>query len=304
MKLDIKEKLDKVKFVNKTAPGLEGVSFKQLIFGVIEELGNDNLIIRAASMSFFFFLAIFPTIIFFFSLIPYLPIDNFTPVLMGYLSEILPKGAFEMLESTITDIINVQRSGVTSLNFLMAFIFSSTGVTSMLIAFDKSNEKYKKRSFIKRQMVSLKLVSLISLMFLVSITLVVMGGKTIRAILTYFNLFNVYTYYIIVVLKYLLVSFAFFNVVAMIYYYGPAVKEKFKYFSAGAIFTTIALILLSNALKIYFSLLSNFNHLYGSLGIVIVSLLFVYLNCIILLLGFEINNSILIKKDDVKTTKS
>ncbi len=286
----------KSKILEKSIPGLQGVSLKDLFWGVVEELQNDNLVIRAASMSFFFFIAIFPTIIFFFSLIPYLPVDNFTPVLMNYLAEVMPEGTFELLESTITDILSVQRGSTTSLNFILAFVFSSTGVTSMLIAFDKSNEYYKKRSFIRRQLVSLKLVTLISIMFLVSVSLVIIGGNTLKDALMYFGLYNTYFYYFLVLMKYLLVFFAFFNVVALIYYYGPAVKERFRYFSVGAIFSTVSLILLSNALKIYFSLLSNFNQLYGSLGIIIVTMLFVYLNCIVLLLGFEINNSILIKK--------
>lgn len=284
------------KILEKSAPGLQGVSLKDAFNGVREELRNDNLVLRASSMSFFFFLAIFPTIIFFFSLIPYLPVENYDVVLMSYLAEILPEGIFTMLESTISDIVSIQRGGVTSLNFVMAFVFSSNGVTSMLKAFDKSSDNYRKRSFLQKQLVSLKIIMLVSMMFLVSITLVIMGERTIKELLNYFQLYNAYTYYLIVLLKYLLVFFAFFNVVALIYYYGPSVKEKFNYFSLGAVFTTVSLVILSNLLKYYFSLFSNFNQLYGSLGIIIVSMLFVYLNSCILLIGFEINNSISNKK--------
>lgn len=284
------------KILEKSAPGLQGVSLKDAFNGVREELRNDNLVLRASSMSFFFFLAIFPAIIFFFSLIPYLPVDDYDVVLMSYLAEILPEGIFTMLESTISDIVSIQRGGVTSLNFMMAFVFSSNGVTSMLKAFDKSSDNYRKRNFLQKQLVSLKIIMLVSTMFMVSITLVIMGERTIKELLIYFQLYNLYTYYLIVFLKYLLVFFAFFNVVALIYYYGPSIKEKFNYFSLGAVFTTVSLVILSNLLKYYFSLFSNFNQLYGSLGIIIVSMLFVYLNCCILLIGFEINNSISNKK--------
>ncbi|MCO5232022.1 MAG: YihY/virulence factor BrkB family protein [Chitinophagales bacterium] len=278
--------------IQKSPPGFQGVTLKDAFNGVIEELKNDNLMIRASSMSFFFFLAIFPTIIFFFSLIPYLPVDNYNMVLMSYLQRVLPGGIFAMLKSTIFDILSIQRGGVTSFNFLMALVFSSNGVNAMLKAFDKSNEKYKKRTFLQKQIVSFKIILLVSLMFIVSITLVIMGEKTIREILNHYDLYNTYTYWLIILTKYLLVFFAFFNTVALMYYFGPAVKEKFKYFSAGAIFSTFSLILLSNLLKIYFKLFSNFNQLYGSLGLFIVSMLFVYLNCCVLLIGFEINNSI------------
>lgn len=285
------------KILEKTAPGLQGVTLKELFLGVVNELQNDNLIVRASSMSFFFFLAIFPTIIFFFSLIPYIPVENYDVVLLGYLFEVIPIGVYDILETTIHDIVSIQRGGVTSLNFLLAFVFSSTGVTAMLNAFNKSDDLYKKRSFLTKQFVSLKLISLVSAMFLVSISLVILGDKTIKSLLVRYELYNNFTYYLIVLGKYLLVFFAFFNVVALIYYYAPAVKEKFRYFSVGAVFTTFSLILLSSLLKVYFSLLSNFNQLYGSLGVFIVTMLFVYLNCIILLLGFEINHSILKNKD-------
>lgn len=284
--------IDKNKLLEKSIPGTQGTTIKDAFAGVKQEFKNDDLIIRASSMSFFFFIAIFPAIIFFFSLIPYLPVENFSIVLMQYLGEILPEGIFKILESTIADILSIQRGGVTSLNFVLAFIFSSNGVTSMLKAFDKSNDNYRKRSFLQKQLVSLKIITLVSLLFIASISLVIMGEKTIKEILNYTNLYNTFTYYAIIILKYLLVFFAFFNAVALIYYYGPAVKERFRYFSIGAMFSTVALIMLSNLLKYYFSLLSNFNQLYGSLGIFIVSMLFVLLNCCILLIGFEINNSL------------
>jgi membrane protein len=273
-------------------PGFEGVSLQEALIGVREELRNDNIIIRASSMSFFFFLAIFPTIIFFFSLIPYLPVENYNAVFMGLLKGFLPEGIYSMLRTTISDILSIQRGGVTSFNFIMAFAFSSNGVTSMLTAFDKTHDNYKKRKFLQKQWVSFKLVVLVSFMFLVSITLVILGERTIKNILIYFDFYNFWTYTIIVFLKYIIVFFAFFNVVASIYYYGPSVKEKFKYFSIGAIFSTFSLIILSTLLKVYFKLFSNFNQLYGSLGIIIVSMLFVYLNSCVLLIGYEINNSI------------
>lgn len=292
-----KAKSIQLRILSKTYPGFEGVSLKEASLGLREELRNDNLIIRASSMSFFFFLAIFPAIIFFFSLIPYLPVENYNIVLMGYLRDVLPSGIFSMLRTTIADILSMQRGGVTSLNFIMAFAFSSNGVTSMLTAFEKTNDNYKKRKFLQKQWVSLKLVVLVSFMFLVSISLVILGERTIKNILVYFDFYNFWTYAIIVFLKYVIVFFAFFNVVASIYYYGPSVKEKFKYYSVGAIFSTFSLVILSTLLKFYFKLFSNFNQLYGSLGIIIVSMLFVYLNSCILLIGYEINNSIANNKD-------
>ena len=80
-----------------------------------------------------------------------MPVENFNLVLMGYLRDVLPSGIFSMLRTTISDILSIQRGGVTSLNFIMAFAFSSNGVTSMLTAFEKTNDNYKKRKFLQKQ---------------------------------------------------------------------------------------------------------------------------------------------------------
>ncbi|MCO5249405.1 MAG: YihY/virulence factor BrkB family protein [Chitinophagales bacterium] len=292
----------KKKISEKSAPGLQGVTIGSVVRGVMLELKNDDLIIRASSMSFFFFIALFPTITFFFSLIPYLPVDNYDTFLLNLLNNLLPEAVFRILETTISDIVSNQRGGLTIFNFLMAFIFSSTGLTSMFKSFDKTSDFYKNRNFIQRQLVSLKILSLLSFLLLVSISLVILGERTIKEILMHYELFNYYTYWLVIVAKYILVAFLFLNAIAMIYYYAPAIKKKFRYFSTGAIFSTVSLIILSNLLKFYFRLLSNFNHFYGSLGIVIVCMLFVYFSSIVLLLGFEINNSIATGKmsDDAK----
>jgi membrane protein len=105
---------------------------------------------------------------------------------MGLLKGFLPEGIYSMLRTTISDILSIQRGGVTSFNFIMAFAFSSNGVTSMLTAFDKSHDNYKKRKFLQKQWVSFKLVVLVSFMFLVSITLVILGERTIKNIIDLF----------------------------------------------------------------------------------------------------------------------
>jgi membrane protein len=277
-------------------PGFEGVSLNDVAVKLREEIQKDALSVRAASVSFFFILALFPSIIFFFSLIPYLPVDNFDVTLMTYLSRILPEGVYGVLESTIEDIVSIQRGGLTSFNFLLALIFSSNGVSSMMQAFDKMNPTFVKRSFLQKKWVSFKITMLLTFQFIAAIILVIFGEKSLRAILEYFNITNDITFFLVVALKYSFVLLTFFNTIALIYYFGPSVKKKYRYFSVGATFATITLLLLSYALRVYFGAYSNFNQLYGSLGIVIVVMLWVYINSFVLLFGFELNNSIAVNK--------
>jgi membrane protein len=277
-------------------PGFEGVRLYDVFTKLREEIQKDALSVRAASVSFFFILAIFPSIIFFFSLIPYLPVDHFDLILMGQLKRILPEGVYGVLEHTISDIVSIQRGGVTSLNFFLALIFSSNGVSSMIQAFDKMNPTFIKRSFFQKKWVSFKITMLLTFQLIAAIILVIFGEKTLRNLLDFMNMDSEITYLLVVALKYAFVILTFFNTIALIYYFGPSVKKKYRYFSVGATFATLALILLSYTLRFYFSAFSNFNQLYGSLGIVIVVMLWVYLNSFILLFGFELNNSIAVNK--------
>jgi len=296
IKQEISDNLKAEKVKSLVLPGFEGVSLNDVAVKLREEIQKDALSVRAASVSFFFILALFPSIIFFFSLIPYLPVENFNVTLMNYLSRILPEGVYGVLESTIEDIVSIQRGGLTSLNFLLALIFSSNGVSSMMQAFDKMNPTFVKRSFLQKKWVSFKITMLLTFQFIAAIILVIFGEKSLRAILEYFNMTNDITFFLVVALKYSFVLLTFFNTIALIYYFGPSVKKKYRYFSVGATFATITLLLLSYALRVYFGAFSNFNQLYGSLGIIIVVMLWVYINSFVLLFGFELNNSIAVNK--------
>lgn len=277
-------------------PGFEGVPLWDVIVKFREEIQDDALAIRAASVSYFFILAIFPTIIFFFSLIPYIPVENFDIVLMDNLKQVMPEGVFSVLESTIQDIVSIQRGGLTSVNFLLAFIFSSNGVSSMMQAFDKMNPTFKKRKLLEKKWVSVKITFLLTIQIIAAIILVIFGEKTLKSTLEYLNITSTVSYWLVVFFKYIFVIFGFFNSIALIYYFGPSVKEKYRYFSIGATFATLILILLSYLLRFYFNAFSNFNQLYGSIGIVLVIMLWVYFNSFVLLFGFELNNSIALNK--------
>lgn len=277
-------------------PGFEGVPLYDVALKFREEIQKDALSMRAASVSFFFILAIFPSIIFFFSLIPYIPVRNFDVILMAYLYRMMPEGVFNVLENTIADIVSIQRGGLTSVNFFLAVIFSSNGVSSMMQAFDKINPTFVKRTFFQKKWVSFKITMLLTFQVIAAIILVVFGEKTLRAILESLHITNEITYLLVVALKYSFVIFTFFNTIALIYYFGPSVKKKYRYFSVGATFATVMLIILSYTLRFYFNVFSNFNELYGSLGIVIVVMIWVYLNALVILFGFELNNSIAVNK--------
>ena len=277
-------------------PGFEGIPIYDVVLKFREEIKEDALSIRASSISYFFILASFPSIIFFFSLIPYVPIDHFDSKILNGLKGILPNGIFSILETTIHDIVSVQRGGLVSINFFLALFIASNGVNSIIRAFDKMNNTFKKRNFFQKKIASFQILFLISMQLIIAFLLIIKGKEFIQLILNWLHTEDIVISYVVRFTKTLLILFSFFNIFALIYYFGPSVKKRYRYFSVGATFATLFSILMSIVFKFYTSYLNNFNRLYGSLGIMIVIMLLIYLNALVLLFGFELNNSIAVNK--------
>ena len=139
-----------------TLPGFENIPVYDVVQKFREEVKNDDLSIRASSISFYFILALFPSIIFFFSLIPYVPIQHFDILILKGLKSILPNGAYTLLQYTITDIISRQHGGIVSINFFLAMFVASNGVNSMMKAFDKMNQTFKERNWWQKRLAAIR----------------------------------------------------------------------------------------------------------------------------------------------------
>ncbi len=277
-------------------PGFEGIPIYDVVQRFREEIKDDALSIRASSISYFFILALFPSIIFFFSLIPYVPIKNFDVNVLAFLNDVLPDGIYVVLETTIRDIVSIQRGSLVSINFFLALFISSNGVNSMMRAFDKMNHTFKKRNFIEKKIASIQILVLICMQLIIAILLIIKGKEFLQFILNWMNTDDKVISYILKFVKTILILLSFFNIIALIYYFGPSVKQKYRYFSVGATFATFFTVIMSFGFRIYTTYLNNFNRLYGSLGIIIVIMLWIYLNALVLLFGFELNNSIAVNK--------
>lgn len=279
-----------------TLPGFEGIPLYNVAVIFRNEIRDDALNVRASSISFYFILALFPSIFSFFTLLAYIPIRDFEEVLMSFLHDAMPGEVFVVLENTIRDIVGKQRGGLLSLNFILTVVFASGGVVSMMQAFDKINPTFHKRSWWQKRKVSLLIIALVSFQFIFGIALFIIGNQALRNALEFFEINYWWTYLLFQGLRYALIIFFIFNGIAVIYYFAPAVKEKYRYFSVGASFATMLSFISSYIFSWYVGLLHNFNTLYGSLGIIIVVMLWVYINALVLLFGFELNNSIAVNK--------
>lgn len=275
-----------------TIPGFEGMPLFDVSSFFIKGIQNGSLTTRASSLAFKFFLAIFPSIIFLITLIPYIPIANFQDQLLILLKDILPKNAYEATRETFVDLVKHQRGDLLSFGFLFALYLSTDGIHAMIKAFNKSNQSIETRNVWKIRGISLLLVFILTFLILIAIALIVFSGVALEYLVSKHLLVDSLTIYILLIGKWLVILGLFFCAFSFLYYLGPDQKLKWKFISAGSTFATVMSIAASLGFSFYVNQFGNYNKLYGSIGTLIVIMLWIYFNSIIILLGFELNASI------------
>ena len=281
-----------IEVVKKIKPlGFTGLSLYDVSVFFIKGLQEGAITTRASSLAFNFFLAFFPSIIVFFTLIPYIPIDGFQQTLMEIISNVLPPSTNSATFSTLEDIINNQRGGLLSIGFILALYFSTNGMSSLIQAFNSSYHIRENESIIKHQMLSILLTIVISALVSLTIILIIFGKAAIIYMIDY-QLINENKLVLLNTAKWVILIFMLFLGITTIFNLGPAIKSQIKIFSPGAILATLFIILTSIVFSYYIDNFSQYNKIYGSIGTLIIILLWIYFNAIFLLIGFELNASI------------
>ena len=275
-----------------TLPGFEGVPIFDVMVFFFRGIQQGALTTRASAIAFNFFLAIFPAIIFFFSLIPYVPIDNFQTELLSLLSDIVPNNAYEMIEGTLQDLVHKQRGGLLSVGIVTALIFSTNGINAMIVAFNASHHTRETRSWIAQRLISLVLVFILSILLTTAIGLVIFSQTVIRYLVELEILKVNFTFYLISGGKWVVILALFFFALSFLYYFAPAKKKRWKFISAGSTLATFLSIVISIAFSEYVNNFGQYNKIYGSIGTLIVILIWMYFNSLVLLIGFELNASL------------
>jgi membrane protein len=273
-------------------PGFDGMPLYDVLKFFFTGIIKGAVTTRASAVSFNFFMALFPAIIVLFTLIPYVPISGFQDSLLELLESLIPQQIYGTVEDTLFDIINRPRGGLLSVGFFLTLYFATNGVSGIIEAFNQTYYTIETRSFLRQQLVSIALVITLAFLLIIAITLITIGPILITWLDTKGFLRGRYTYEIIVALKWLITVFMFLVMYSSLYYFGPARKKDYRFISAGSTFATLLTILASIGFNYYVNNFSRYNTLYGSIGTLLVFLLFIYFNSIILLLGFELNASI------------
>jgi len=288
-------------------PGFDGMPLYDVVLFFFKGINQSSLISRANAISFTFMLAIFPGIIFFFTLIPYIPVENLHQTILNTLQDAVPQHTFDTIKDTISGIVSLHNGGLLSFGFLVALYFSTNGMLGLMKAFNRTSHTIETRSSFRLRVISLILVIVVTLIVIISATLLI----STRFIIEYLEESGILKGNLNVIFidlgKWVITLLMIFTAISTIYYLAPASARHFRFISAGSTLSTILSLLFIIGFNFYIDNFGNYNEVYGSLGTLIVLMLWVNLNAIVLLIGFELNASIsdakLSKKGSFKNIK-
>ncbi len=271
-------------------PGFQGLSLYQVLRFFLEGLRQGRITTRAAAISFRVLLAIPPFLIVLLSIIPFIPIDNFQENLLGNISRVLPHSAFELMEQTLEDLLNRKQQTLISVSFLLLLVYSSNAIAAILDGFSYSYHDTQNRGIVMQYAISFVLMITLSIMVVVGVALITFSGPVLSYLRQIDIIDNQFTVVAIEFAKWIIVVVLFESGISLLYRAGHS--GKWRVFNAGATFATLGLIIVSSLFAWFVNSFGSYNKLYGSVGSILVVMLWFYFNNIVLLIGFEINTSI------------
>ncbi len=296
------EAISKIPVVNLIArllqkiklPGLKGMSLYQLLEMYVIGIAKGAITTRGSSIAFSFFTAIFPFLIFILILIPYIPFEDFRIEFMVFLESFLPPNTSDFFFTNIfEDIENTNRGGLLSSVFLLSIFLMANGVNAVFSGFENSYHSQINRNFVYQYFYALGIAILLALLLVV--TVVVLGYFEIYVIENLEDhgyIEQAQGQFGVKLAKYMFFVIMIYLATSILYFFGTKEGRQLKFFSVGAIFTTLLIMLTSYLFGVYIENFSQYNELYGSIGALLILLLYIWLNSNILLLGFELNASI------------
>ena len=271
----------------KQLPRYKGFSFYDLLKMYFYGLVKGDLTSRAGSISYSFFMAIFPALLFVLNLIPYIPIANFTETFSGFVESAMPASSQEFFMSIYTDIQTNQHGGLLSSSFLLSIFFMGNGVSSIFAGFQGSYHIKNSRSFLRQYVYSVVVGLVLSLLLLLVAAVYIFFLFYLRNAYSRIEILDLSFWISGFKLVFTMFSALLFS--ATLYFTGTPGGRKERFFTAGSLMTALLFLLTTYFFGIYIAKFSNYNQLYGSIGALLVMMLYIYINAILLLLGFELN---------------
>ncbi|RTY66682.1 YihY/virulence factor BrkB family protein [Flavobacterium sp. GSP27] len=294
MSKEIEVKLEKIPIIRNLVhvlkkiklPWLEGLSLYDLLelygLGIVE----SAVTYHASAIAFSFFMALFPFALFILNLIPYIPIEGFQNDFLQFVKDGVPPNTYDAIYKIINDILNNSHSGLVSYGFLLSILLMANGLNGILGGFESSRHVLIKRGFIRQYLVALGMSLLLSLLLIVTVAIIVVFEVFIQKTVFSDQL------QLIILGRYAFVILMILATTSILFKFGTKYYKNRAFISIGSVFTTILILLDSYGFGIWVTKFSQYNELYGSIGTLLVLMFYIWINCMILLLGFELNATV------------
>jgi len=273
-------------------PGFDGFSLYRISRFFFLALQEGHLITRASAIAFKLFLAFFPAIIMLLTLIPYIPVADFQEKLMENFRGFLPQEVYSFIEGLLNDLVIRKHGTLLSVSFLVGIYLASNSMEAIMNGFRASYHITEWHSVIKQRLISLGLLFALTIMMVVAMALITLSNWAIGLISTNGYVMSHMETFGLFAAKWGISIMLMLASISLLYNAGDPSAKRFKLFTPGAILALVLTMLLSQALAYFFSHFTNYNALYGSIGAILAVQLWLYFNMIVLLIGFELNTSI------------
>ncbi len=295
----VEDKLNKIPIINVFVsigkkvilPGFEGLSLYDLVEIYTIGIVKGTFSARASSISWSFFLSLFPFLLFLLNLIPIVPIEGFHENFFDFIASALPSQSEVFFKEIFDDIASNPRGGLLSTVFILSLFLMTNGINAVFSGFEYSYHVTLNRNFIKQYIVALGVSIIVAFLLLIT----VIGTLYFSYLVDDLNKLGVVndTVFWLTVGQYALFVCMVFIIIATLFYFGTSEGKQNSFFSPGAFMTTILIIITTYLFGIYIDNFSNYNKLYGSIGAMLILMVYIWLNANLLLLGFELNAALI-----------
>ncbi len=273
---------------------LNDTSLYMLVGFLMKGISNQIFALRVGAVSWAFFFSLFPFLLFLFSVLPYAPLYQEIQTLL--FSEFIPRILPPRITNEVIGYVSQTADGKSGRSLGWLFIFltillSSNGITVMINGFNASHYGYaKRRKGIHNRLISIVLTLFFVFFIIVQLIVTYYTNFIWRYIEDYGAFLEVPT--MIHILNFVSASLFYFTSLVMLYYYGTNVKQRFRNVAPGAVMATVLFFVTLMGFQFYIKKFNYYDLLYGSVGLVMIMMIFIYINVLLIMIGFELNAAI------------
>ncbi len=265
----------------------EGLTLYHLLELYITGIVKGDISYRAGAIAFSFFMSLFPFMLFLFNLIPFIPLQGFKEDFMLFVHDNVPPNTYDAIAGIIADIMTDKKPNLLSFGIVLAIFLMSNGMNAVLSGFQSSLHITIKRTYFRQYALAIMLSLVFSVILIFTVASIVILEYFIQKLTAQSWLED--DLWLLKLVRYLILIMMILTTTSLMFKFAAKETKQAAFFSYGSIFSTVLFGLTSYLFGIYVSHFAKYNELYGSIGTLLVLMLYIWINCFILLLGFELN---------------